>query len=120
MLPGVTYHWEFVKNNDQFINLGPELSVTINASAGLYTVDTHTLRIKSFVCGQYSTWQSQTVTISNCSSFRMASFPNPVSDELNISFMPDATNQMAKALEEPIQVTLIDSNQQPIYDCHTN
>jgi len=116
-LPGVTYHWEFVRSNGQVFSLGSDLVVWINASAGIFFssgAGTHTLRVRAFSCGQFSPWHSSSIIFLNCSMARLAIYPNPASEELNISYQADSINGMDFTFEE-YQITLLNSGQEKIY-----
>jgi|JI10StandDraft_1071094.scaffolds.fasta_scaffold44730_3 hypothetical protein len=120
-IPNVTYHWEFVKNSGATLSLGSGLSVTINASAGFFYTSgagTHTLRVRSFSCGQFSTWHSSSIIFMNCSMARMTVFPNPSSEELNVNYEIDSLSEV-QVLSE-FQVSLINSVQEKVYSVISN
>lgn len=118
-LPGVTYHWEFVRNTNQSISLGEGTVVWVNASAGFFYMSgagTHTLRVRAFSCGQFSPWYSGSVVFENCSMPRFAIYPNPVSDVLNVRYELDSLSKSDTSFED-FQITLINSAQEKVYSC---
>lgn len=107
-MEGVSYSWRVIQNNGQIKLAGSGISTTLDGFR--YPLGYHTLQVRSFSCGNYSSWYGSTFGVVSCgSSSRNALYPNPTSDEFTLDTGLDSVSI------ESISVSMFNSSQEMVY-----
>ena len=119
-LPNITYTWEVLNSSTQVEFMGTGVTITLNGI--LFDPGAHTIRVRSFVCNQYSTWRSASLFVVDCEGGggrSLSVYPNPASTELLISYPADSLQQANGVLTEAMEIALVNSKQEKVYSART-